>query len=246
MAGCSKATVGPTSHQPNASQRGLSGSLTVFAAASLAAAFNDFKVGLERANPDLRITYSFSGSQILAAQIMGGAPADVVATADQITMQKLVQAGLVQTPKTFATNRLEIITLKGNPGHVRKLSDLARPGLKVVLADSSVPVGRYAREALSRSRVVAHPVSLELDVRAEVQKVASGEADAAIVYRTDALAAGSGVTGVVIPDSQNVTAYYQAALLKRSPNPKPARDFLSKLLDSPGQKALWAAGFGKA
>jgi molybdate transport system substrate-binding protein len=223
--------------------RQMSGSLTVLAAASLTEAFNDDKARLAQGGAALALTFSFEGSQQVVSQVLAGAPADVVATADEATMQKLVGAGAVGTPRTFARNRLEIAVRRGNPNHLAGLGDLARPGLRVVLADPAVPAGRYGRQALDRARVTVRPVSQPLDVKAALQLVASGEADAAIVYVTDVRSAGSAVTGVAIPDDQNVVATYPVALVKAGTHQVLAQAFVDQLLSGPGRQALVAHGF---
>ncbi len=221
----------------------LSGSVTVFAVASLTEAFNDDRSALAGAYPGLKVTYSFAGSQQLVAQVQSGAPADVVATADEANMQKLVAAGLVETPRDFANNRLEIAVAPGNPRGVKGLSDLARSDLKVVLADPSVPAGKYGRQALDRTGVKLNPVSLELDVKSELRKVESGEADAAIVYVTDVKSAGSRAAGVAIPAPQNVLASYPVAVVKATTNRALAQAFVDQLISGSGQDALRARGF---
>jgi molybdate transport system substrate-binding protein len=221
----------------------LSGSLTVFAAASLTEAFTDDKNRLTTANPLLSVTYSFAGSQQLVAQIQSGAPADVVATADATNMQKLVAANLVETPKDFARNLLEIVVAPGNPRGVKGLTDLARADLKVVLEDPSVPAGKYGRQALDRQGVKISPVSLELDVKSELQKVETGEADAGIVYVTDVKSAGTRATGVAIPAEQNVVATYPVAVVKATANHALAQVFVDQLITGTGQDALKARGF---
>src|SRR5262249_25475898 len=158
------------------------------------------------------VTYNFGGSGTLVTQIQQGAPADVIATADTDTMKKLTDGGQVETPTTFAKNKLEILVAPGNPKQIKGLSDLSRTDLKVVLCDTTVPAGKYARQALSTAGVTVNPVSNEPDVKSAVAKVTSGEADATIVYQTDVTAAGSKGTGVVIPDNQNVIATYPIAI----------------------------------
>lgn len=222
---------------------GLTGSLTVFAAASLTEAFNDAKTGLAADNPGFSLTYSFAGSQQLVAQITNGAPADVVATADQDSMAKLVAGNLVEPPTDFAANSLQIVVPAGNPNAVRGLADLGRANLKVVLADASVPAGKYARQALDKAGTTVKPVSLELDVKAVLRKVSSGEADAGIVYVSDVTAAGSSVSGVDIPPAQNVIATYPVAVVKGTSNRGAARAFVDQLLHGRGRDALVAHGF---
>ena len=221
----------------------LSGTVTAFAAASLTEAFNDDKAKLAAANPGLTVTYSFAGSQQLVAQIQAGAPADVVATADEANMQKLVAANLVETPRIFARNLLEIVVAPGNPKGVHGLADLGRSDLKVVLGDPSVPAGKYARQALNKLGVRVNPVSLELDVKSELQKVEAGEADAGIVYVTDVAAAGARATGVAIPADQNVAATYPVAIVKATANHALAQAFEDQLIAGAGRDALKARGF---
>jgi molybdate transport system substrate-binding protein len=220
-----------------------SGTLTVFAAASLTRAFQATAVDLHRSDPGLSITYSFAGSQEFVPQIEQGAPADVVATADTATMDELVRAGLVDRPRVFAHNLLEIAVAPGNPKHIDALADLARPGLKVVLADASVPAGKFARIALAKAKVNVRPVSNPLDVAATLQTVALGEADAAIVYVTDVRAAAGTVSGVAIPAADNVVATYPIAVVKASTNQAAARAFVDAVVSGPGRRQLSAAGF---
>lgn len=220
-----------------------SGQLTVFAAASLTEAFHDGQVVLMRSDPKLQLTYSFAGSGALVTQIQQGAPADVVATADVDSMRKLVDVGLVETPVVFARNELEILVAPGNPKQVMSLADLARADLKVVLADESVPAGKYAAQSLSKAAVTVHPVSKEVDVKAAVAKVTGGEADATIVYVTDVRAAGARGTGVQIPAAQNVVADYPVAIVKSTKN-RPAADvFIDAVLHGSLHTALSGHGF---
>lgn len=221
----------------------LTGSLTVFAAASLTEALSDDKARLSTAYPDLSLTYSFAGSQQLVTQVEAGAPADVVATADEASIQKLVSAKLVEPPRLIARNVLEIVVAPGNPKGVRGLADLARSDLRVLLADPSVPVGKYGRQALDKQGVTVHPVSLELNVKAALQKVESGEADAAIVYVTDVKSAGARASGVAIPASQNVEATYPVAVVKGTTRHDVAQAFVDQLVTGVGQEALRARGF---
>lgn len=241
LLGCGSPGAGaPGGASPGA---GLRGSLTVFAAASLTEALADDRGRLLSANRGLDVRFSFAGSQQLVAQIQAGAPADVVATADEATMQRLVAGNLVETPTTIAHNHLQVVVARGNPRSVRGLADLGRADLRVVLEDPAVPAGRYARQALERQGTKVTPVSLELDVKSAVQKVESGEADAAIVYVTDVRSAGSRVTGVAIPADQNVVATYQAAVVRATANVTAARAFVIQLESGTGQEALRARGF---
>jgi molybdate transport system substrate-binding protein len=230
--------------QPTSTPDALAGSsLTVFAAASLTEAFNDAKTKLQAAHSGLGITYSFAGSQTLVTQIKNGAPADVIATADTTTMQTLVTAGLVTTPKTFARNKLEIVVAPGNPKSITGLKDLSRSDLKVVIEDPSVPAGKYGRQALQAQGVTVNPVSQPLDVKSELLAVEQGNADAGIVYVTDVTSAGAAVSGVQIPDSQNVVATYPIAVVIASKNSAAAQAFVDDAVSGTVQQSLVARGF---
>jgi molybdate transport system substrate-binding protein len=169
--------------------------VTVFAAASLRNAFAAEATAYETAHPGQRVELSVAGSQSLVAQVEQGAPADVLATADRATME-LVEDLLVSGPELLAHNQLALVTEPGNPLHLTTLADLARPGLRVVLAGPTVPVGRAATKALAGAGVTVRPVSLEDAVTGVIGKVRLGEADAGIAYLSDL---GHGVDGVALP-----------------------------------------------
>jgi molybdate transport system substrate-binding protein len=221
----------------------LTGSLNVFAAASLTGAFNTGKATLTAAHPNLSITYNFAGSNALVAQIQQGAPADVFASADAKNMQKLVDAGLVNSPVTFAKNKLEIAVAPGNPKNITGLADLAKPGTTVVLEAVGVPAGDYTRQILTSLQVTVAPKSLETDVKSAIAKVTSGEADATVVYVTDVAAAGAKVSGVMLPDSQQPAITYPIAVVKATKNPAAAQAFIDSAVSGDIQRALGAAGF---
>jgi molybdate transport system substrate-binding protein len=216
--------------------------LTVFAAASLQPAFD--KIGAKLlSTQNLATTFSYAGTQTLTTQLTQGAPADVFASADVAHMTTIQSAGLLQSQSVvFAHNRLEIAVAKGNPKGVHSLADLARSGLVVVLADPSVPAGKYAAQALAKAGVTVHPASLELQVTGVLSKVALGEADAGIVYHSDIVTSGQ-VDGVVIPEAQNVIADYPIAVLKSAQNQAGAVAFVDFVLSTDGQSILTAAGF---
>ncbi len=236
--GCSSSTSKPAS-----SGRALSGSITVFGAASLTGAFNTAKASLSASNPGLHLTYEFAGSNTLVTQIEQGAPADVFASADAANMQKLVAAGLVDPPVTFARNQLEIAVAPGNPKHVTGLADLSKPGLRLVLEAPGVPAGDYARQALNRLHLSVSPVSLETDVKSAIAKVSSGEADATVVYVTDVKAAGPTVSGVKIPDAVQPVITYPIAVVKATRNADASQAFVDSAVSGDVQRALEAAGF---
>ncbi|MCB5166742.1 molybdate ABC transporter substrate-binding protein [Streptomyces bambusae] len=216
--------------------------LTVLAASSLTDVFKTAGAAYEKAHPGTKIKFSFAGSQELAAQVKQGAPADALVTADTKTMDGLT-ADLGGTPVVIAKNRLVIATTKGNPHKVGALKDLADTKLKVVLAAPEVPVGRYSKKILDAQKVTVKPVSLEPNVRAVLSKVELGEADAGLVYKTDAAKAAGKVEAVVIPDAQNAVASYPAATLKQSENAAAAAAFVAWLSTPEAQQILRDAGF---
>jgi molybdate transport system substrate-binding protein len=218
------------------------GDLLVFAAASLGDAFAEVAAELEGSHPGVEVRLNLAGSQRLAAQILEGAPADVFASANAEQMDTVADgAGLEGQATTFASNRLAIAVEPGNPLGVRGLRDLARPGLTLVMAAEDVPAGRYARQALKAAGVTASPASLEQDVRAVLSRVALGEADAGIVYRSDIAAAAGDVEEVEI--QRNVAVAYPIAVLGGAPNPEAARAFVDLVTSPRGQAILTEHGF---
>lgn len=215
--------------------------LTVLAAASLTDVFETAGAAYEKAHPGTQITFSFAGSQELAAQVRQGAPADALVTADTKTMDGL--KGETGTPVVITKNRLVIAVEEGNPRRVDTLEDLADPGLKVVLAAPEVPVGRYSRKILDAQDITVKPVSQEPNVRAVLTKVELGEADAGLVYRTDAATAPDKVDAVEIPDDRNAVASYPAATLKTTDNEAAAKAFVDWLAGPEARKILLDAGF---
>jgi len=215
--------------------------ITVFAAGSLTEAFTSASTAL----PQVRPTFSFGGSQQLVTQLLQGAPADVVATADAASMERLVDASLVDPPVTFARTTLVIAIRPGNPSGVTGLADLARPGLTVVLADPSVPAGRYARQVLDEASVRVQPRSLELDVKAALAKVTAGEADAALVYGTDVRSSGGRADAVAFPQAAapGAAVSYRIAVVRSSRHRPAAEAFVSAATAGPVRDALLAAGF---
>ena len=231
---------------PTTTLAALKGDITVFAAASLTESFKEVGDAFMKANPGVRVAFTFDASSALVTQITQGAPADVFASADTANMDKLTTATLNgSAPVTFATNLLQIITGPGNPKVITGLADLAKPGLKVVLCDPSVPCGKYAKQSLDTAKVTLTPVSLEQNVKGVVTKVTAGEADAGIVYSTDVKAAGAKAAGVDIPKDQNVVATYPIAATKASKAADVDKAFIAFLTSSDGQAILAKYGFGK-
>ena len=238
VAGCSE-----TSQPTSPTSSGPKGSITVFAASSLTAAFGSISADFQKAYPGTMIHFAFAGSATLVAQIQQGAIGDVFASADQANMQKLVNGGLTAgSPSIFARNKLQIVVPSGNPKHVTGLADLSRAGLVVVLCAPAVPCGHYAAEALKKANVTVTPASQETDVKAVLTKVALGEADAGIVYLTDVKAAGVQLQGVDIPDSLNVIADYPIVVLKDSQDVGLAKAFIG-YIHANGQRTLAHYGF---
>jgi len=242
------ATLGAERRSP-ASERHT---LHVFAAASLSDALADLARTFERTRPGLVVRCSFAGSQQLAAQIEQGAAADLFASADQRWIAYASERGLLAgEPVEFARNRLVAIVPASNPARIRRLQDLARSGVKLVLGADAVPVGRYARIAIRNLahapgfdsdfavRALRNVVSEEENVKSVVGKVQLGEADAGVVYRSDVTPAIARFVHVLeLPDSANVIASYPMALVRGGAEPEAAREFMDLVLSSEGQQAL--------
>ncbi|MCQ4080244.1 molybdate ABC transporter substrate-binding protein [Streptomyces sp. RB6PN25] len=239
LAACGGSKSAATSSSSTGSSKPAS--LTVLAAASLTDVFNAEGKAYEKAHPGTTIKFSYAGSQELAAQVGQGAPADVLVTADTKTMDGLKSD--TRTPTIIAKNRLTIVTAPGNPKKITSLADLAKPGLKVDLAAPQVPVGNYGAKVLQEQHLNVKPVSLETNVRAVLTKVELGEADAGIVYITDAESAKGKVATVTIPDAQNAIASYPAATLNTSKDASAAASFVAFLSSAQGQQILRSYGF---
>jgi molybdate transport system substrate-binding protein len=224
----------------------MSGTVTVFAAASLQESFTALGKEFEKEHPGTKVNFSFGGSDTLAAQITGGAPADVFAAASPKTMKIVTDKGdAVGTPATFVRNQLEIATLPGNPDKISSLKDLTKSSLKVVLCDKTVPCGAAAQKALTASKLTLTPASYEQDVKSALNKVVLKEADAAVVYKTDVKAAGSKVQGVEFPESANAINDYPITLVKNARDSVAAKAFIALVQSAEGQKVLSEAGFLK-
>lgn len=224
-----------------------SGNVTVFAAASLTEAFTAIGRGFEAAHPNTRVTFSFAGSSALATQINQGAPADVFAAAAPANMKTVSDAGgLDGSARVFVRNQLVIAVAKGNPKHIKGLSDLTSPDVKVALCAEQVPCGAAARTALGAANVSLTPVTFEQDVKAALSKVKLGEVDAALVYRTDARSASSDVDGVEFAESARAVNDYPIGLLARAANKPAGQAFIDYVVSDPGIAVLTNLGFQKA
>ena len=229
----------------DASDGEVTGTVTVFAAASLTEVFTALGEQLEGEHPGLDVQFNFAGSSALATQLTQGAPADVFASADTEQMDVVTNNGLVSTaPALFATNVLEIAVPAGNPGGITGLADLADPAQTIALCAVEVPCGAATEAVFDAAGLTPAPDTLEEDVRAALTKVTLGEVDAALVYATDVRAAGSAAEGIEFPESADAVNGYPICPLTDAPNPAGARAFVELVGSAAGQEALVAAGFG--
>lgn len=247
LAGCGGAPAAsgtPGGARGGAAGEAVTGTVTVFAAASLSDAFETVAAGFGRQYPGVRVTFSFAGSSALAAQIVSGAPADAFAAASQATMATVTGDGAADgEPRVFARNRLQLVVPAGNPAGVTGLADLADPGLAIALCAPEVPCGAAAGWLLAAAGVSAAPDTLEQDVRAVLSKVRLGEVDAALVYRTDVRSAGDAVEGIDVPGAADAVNDYPVVVLRDAPNAPAARAFVDYVLGREGQQVLADAGF---
>jgi molybdate transport system substrate-binding protein len=235
----------------------ITGSLTIFAAASLADAFDELKRQIEAANPGTTITYSFAASSALATQLEQGAKADLFASADQPQLDRARQAGVIQgEDRVFVLNKPVIIVPANNPRGISRPQDLANPGVKLVLAAPQVPIGNYARQVFDNmgrdptygadfaQRARGNVASEEANVRQVVAKVQLGEGDAGVVYSSDVTPAVRDQLRVIpIPDEVNVIARYPVAVVKGAANEAGARAFVDYVVSPGGQAILERWGF---
>ena len=223
----------------------LSGSITVYAAASLKTTFTALAEDFEEAHPGTTVELTFAGSSDLVTQLTNGAPGDVFASADEKNMAKLTDADLVEgDPVDFATNVLQIAVPPSNPAGVETFADLARPGVKTVVCAPQVPCGAATVAVEDATGVALSPVSEESSVTDVLGKVTSGEADAGLVYVTDVIAAGDAVRGITFPESSKAVNTYPIAPLAGSANPAVAAAFAAYVVSAEGQRVLAKAGFG--
>ena len=236
---------GSSRAKPGSAPLGLRGSITVSAASSLSAAFEKLSREFSRRHPGTSVELNTGSSTALVTQIQQGAPADVFASADVANMTVLVDANRTSgAPSVFARNRLAIVTKPGNPLRITSVADLVN-GPVVALCSATVPCGKYAERIVGGAglAIPESSVTREPDAQATVGAVANGDADAAIVYVTDARGAGTAVQMVAIADGQNVIATYPATALRGSNAPKVGRAFLAFLTSAPAQAVLASFGF---
>ncbi len=242
LAGCAAT---PQADAPTSAGSELSGSVSIYAAASLRTAFDRIAEEFEAENPGVDILpLVYDGSSTLARQIVEGAPADVFASADEKNMATVADAGLVAgSAELFASNTLVIVVPAGNPGGVTSLEDLADPGLSVVLCAPEVPCGAASATLLSQAGVTVQPVSAEQNVSAVLTKVAAGEADAGLVYRTDVVGRED-IESIVPAGAEDVVNRYPIAALTGASNPDAASAFVEFVLGERGQAILADLRFG--
>jgi molybdate transport system substrate-binding protein len=231
-----------------------SAKLTVFAAASLAKVFPQIAADFQKTHAGAQFAFDFAGTDTLTAQIEQGAPADVFAGASTRYGVELSGKGLIDTPQPFATNRLVVIVPAANPAHIASLGDLAKPGVKLVIGDPTVPIGTYTRTVLANlnatlgagysAKVLKNVVSNALQVTSVVSSVELGEADVGFVYVTDARSAGDKVHCIALPAVAQATAAYPIAAVKSSSNAGLAQQFVTFVLGADAQALLKQAGFG--
>jgi molybdate transport system substrate-binding protein len=242
LSGCGSASSPAASPEPSAA---LSGTVNVFAAASLKEAFTKLGQQFQTTHPGVKIVFNFGPSSSLATQIKEGAPADVFASASPKNMGQVVAAGAASSPKNFASNVMEVAVPTQNPAHITALSDLAKPEVKVALCQSEAPCGATAAKVFTNAKLTVKPVTQELDVKAVLTKVIRGEVDAGIVYVTDVRAAGAKVKGIQIPADLNASTKYPIATLTKAANKAGAGAFTDYVSSTEGAKVLSADGFAK-
>jgi molybdate transport system substrate-binding protein len=234
--------VGCSSKSPSPSRQ----SIVVFAAASLKPTFTQIGERFKTDNPGASVDFNFAGSSELATQLAQGATADVFASADTAQMDTVAGAGLLNgTPVNFAANTLVIVTAPGNPKKVESVADLTQPSLSVVVCQQPVPCGAAAQRIEDKTGVHLNPVSEEPNVTDVLNKVTTGQADAGLVYVTDAVNAGDKVATVKFPESAGAVNVYPIAVLKKAPQGALAQKFVDLVTGEAGQKILDQAGFTK-
>lgn len=244
VAAVAVAACASTGSNASTSATPLTGTVEVFAAASLTDAFKSLGTSFQAVHSGVTVKFNFAGTPTLVTQIEQSAPADVFASADTTNMDKLKGDGFTTgAPQVFAHNKLEIVVAAGNPKKIASLADLAKPGVIYISEAATVPAGKYSLQALKMAGVTVTPRSLETDVKSVISKIELGEADAGIVYTTDVTAAGNKVSGVTIPDSDNVIATYPIVAVKATTNAAAANAFIAYVVSAAGQAKLQSFGF---
>jgi len=243
VAGLLTGTVGCSSPSQPAQ---AAGKIVVMAAASLKSAFTQVGQQFKADNPGSSVDFEFAGSSELATQLVQGATADVFASADTAQMDAVAKAGLLAgDPAKFASNTLVIVTAPGDPKKIGSFADLNRPGLNVVICQKPVPCGSATQRIEDATGVHLNPVSEEPSVTDVLNKVTSGQADAALVYVTDAHSAGDKVTTVNFPEAAGAVNVYPVAVLNKAPQPALAQKFVALVTSETGQRILAQSGFAK-
>ncbi len=254
LAGCTdsaSSSQGAASSTSAAESGELTGTLTVFAAASLTDVFTELGDRLMTENPDLDIRFNFAGSSALAMQITQGAAADVFASADETQMGKVTDAGLAVDPEVFATNGLMLVVPADNPmgialpggGGIPGLAEILDHDVTMAVCAPEVPCGAAAAKVLEAAGMSAYPDTYEDDVRAVLTKVELGEVDAGLVYVSDVHAAGDKVLAFAFSESSQAINRYPISVVADSPNPAAAQAFVDLVLSDAGQQILRDAGF---
>ena len=239
------AATGASTPSDRATATTVSGTINVFAAASLTGSFEQLATAFEETNPDADVVFNFGASSALAQQIVSGAPVDVFAAASPATMRTVVDAGAADEPAVFVRNRLQIAVPADNPGRVTGLDDFTDPELTIALCAPKVPCCAAAAKAFEAAGLTPSVDTEEQDVKAALSKVTLGEVDAALVYRTDVLAAGDDVKGISFPEADQAINDYPIAVTTEADNAAGAAAFVAYVLSSEGQAVLAAAGFDR-
>jgi molybdate transport system substrate-binding protein len=240
LVACGSSDTPAAAPSSSSSSAAISGTINVFAAASLTGTFTQLGKDFKAAHPGVKVVLNFAGSSALAQQINQGAPADLFASAAPKNMDQVTDKGAATT---FVRNKLEIAVPKGNPGKITGLKDFADQNRKIALCAEQVPCGAAAKKVFTAAGITAQPDSLEQDVKAALTKVSLGEVDAALVYRTDVLAAKGKVEGIEFPEADKAVNDYLIATLTKAKNPDGAKAFVDFVLSAQGKTVLTQAGF---
>ena len=238
VAGCSSSSSSPSSASST-------GTITVFAAASLMDTFTKIGKQFEAAHKGDTVKFSFGPSSGLSTEITSGAPADVFASASPTTMDTVVKAGDATNPQTFAKNTMEVAVPPSNPAKVTSVNDLAKSSVKVAVCAPQVPCGVVAAQVFKNAGITVKPVTQATDVSSVVTEVETGNVDAGMVYVTNVLSEGSKLKGITIPANINASTLYPIATITSSKHASIAKEFVDYVLSPAGQQVLTAAGFQK-